>query len=267
MAGRSPVTASEEQKAALRALAASRDCSEEDPARAVLLTLAGWTVWRRDRTASGRPCPDTVCVNGSDRSGEGPGIRQDDRALASFGCRVALPRVALVVAPFERERRRGRPFAGRRLGGGGAEVEIADKGVFRRQSQRRLDLRVVAIAAREPDAAVAESLGGQQDAVGSAGHGEHLVDDANAWVVLDDDRSYGDDQWRPQRFAALRLQIRWARLRFASPPGFGEDRTQSVTRCAPDQDEAPWPQRAMVRRAAGGCEDRLQVFSIWRRFG
>ena len=43
MAGKSPVVASAEQKAALRALAGSRDRGEADRARAVLLTLSGWT--------------------------------------------------------------------------------------------------------------------------------------------------------------------------------------------------------------------------------
>ena len=43
MAGKSPVTASEEQRNALQALAFSRDRGEADRARAVLLTLAGWT--------------------------------------------------------------------------------------------------------------------------------------------------------------------------------------------------------------------------------
>jgi transposase len=43
MAGRSPVTASEEQKAALETLAASKDRGEADRARAILLTLKGWT--------------------------------------------------------------------------------------------------------------------------------------------------------------------------------------------------------------------------------
>ncbi len=42
MAGKSPVTASEEQKAALEALASSRDRGEADRARAILLTLEGW---------------------------------------------------------------------------------------------------------------------------------------------------------------------------------------------------------------------------------
>jgi transposase len=43
MAGKSPVTASEEQKAALEALASSRDRGEADRARAILLTLEGWS--------------------------------------------------------------------------------------------------------------------------------------------------------------------------------------------------------------------------------
>ena len=43
MAGKSPVTASAEQVAALEALAASRDRGEADRARAMLLTLKGWT--------------------------------------------------------------------------------------------------------------------------------------------------------------------------------------------------------------------------------
>jgi transposase len=43
MAGKSPLTASTEQKRELEALAASRDRGEADRARAVLLTLGGWT--------------------------------------------------------------------------------------------------------------------------------------------------------------------------------------------------------------------------------
>jgi transposase len=43
MAGRSPVAASGEERAALRSLAASRERGEADRARAVLLTLTGWS--------------------------------------------------------------------------------------------------------------------------------------------------------------------------------------------------------------------------------
>ena len=43
MAGKSLLAASEEQRAALRSLAESRDRGEADRARSVLLTLAGWT--------------------------------------------------------------------------------------------------------------------------------------------------------------------------------------------------------------------------------
>jgi len=69
MAGKSPVMASDEQRAALAALASSRDRGEADRARAVLLTLAGWTspkiaeafgvredtvrLWRSDFSAGG----------------------------------------------------------------------------------------------------------------------------------------------------------------------------------------------------------------------
>jgi len=69
MAGKSPVTASDEQRAALGVLAGSRDRGAADRARAVLLTLAGWTrptiaeafgvredtvrLWRSDFAAAG----------------------------------------------------------------------------------------------------------------------------------------------------------------------------------------------------------------------
>jgi transposase len=43
MAGKSPVKASDQQRTALDALAASRERGEADRARAVLLTLNGWT--------------------------------------------------------------------------------------------------------------------------------------------------------------------------------------------------------------------------------
>ena len=43
MAGKSPVKASDEQRAALEVLAASRNRGEADRARALLLTLDGWT--------------------------------------------------------------------------------------------------------------------------------------------------------------------------------------------------------------------------------
>jgi transposase len=43
MAGNSPVTADVEQRSALVALSRSRDRGEADRARAILLTLSGWT--------------------------------------------------------------------------------------------------------------------------------------------------------------------------------------------------------------------------------
>jgi transposase len=43
MAGKSPLAATEEQRRALMALSRSRDRGEADRARAILLTLSGWT--------------------------------------------------------------------------------------------------------------------------------------------------------------------------------------------------------------------------------
>src|SRR6201987_3228262 len=43
MTGKSPLSATDEQRAALGVLAGSRDRGEADRARAVLLTLAGWS--------------------------------------------------------------------------------------------------------------------------------------------------------------------------------------------------------------------------------
>jgi transposase len=43
MAGKSPVAATEDQRRALMALSRSRDRGEADRARAILLTLSGWT--------------------------------------------------------------------------------------------------------------------------------------------------------------------------------------------------------------------------------
>jgi transposase len=43
MAGKSPVTVDEEQRQGLLALSRSRDRGEADRARAILLTLSGWT--------------------------------------------------------------------------------------------------------------------------------------------------------------------------------------------------------------------------------
>src|SRR5438477_8975781 len=43
MAGKSPVTATDDQKVALKRLAGGADRAEADRARAILLTLGGWT--------------------------------------------------------------------------------------------------------------------------------------------------------------------------------------------------------------------------------
>jgi transposase len=69
MSGKSPVTASEDQRVALSVLAGSRDRGEADRARAVLLTLAGWTSPRIAEAFSVRE--DTVRDWRSDFAGGG----------------------------------------------------------------------------------------------------------------------------------------------------------------------------------------------------
>src|SRR5208337_1141055 len=66
MSGKSPVLASEDQRAALTALAGSRDRGEADRARAILLTLSGWTSPRIAEAFSVRE--DTVRLWRSDFS-------------------------------------------------------------------------------------------------------------------------------------------------------------------------------------------------------
>jgi len=58
MTGKSPVAATEEQRRALMALSRSRDRGEADRARAILLTLSGWTSGQIAEAFGGRE--DTV---------------------------------------------------------------------------------------------------------------------------------------------------------------------------------------------------------------
>ena len=87
MAGKSPVQASEDQVSALQALASSRERGEADRARAVLLTLAGWT---------------------SARIAEAFGVRQDTVRLwrsdfARGGAAALEARMAAGPAPLKAE--------------------------------------------------------------------------------------------------------------------------------------------------------------------
>ena len=102
MTGRSPLSASEAQSAALTALAGSRERGEADRARAVLLTLNGWTSGRIAEAFGVRE--DTVRLWRSDfmKGGvealkasvaPGPAPVKSEAAL-----RVALPLLAEPVA-------------------------------------------------------------------------------------------------------------------------------------------------------------------------
>src|SRR6202140_1633997 len=102
MGGKSPVAANEEQRAALMALAGSRERGEADRARAVLLTLAGWTsariaeafgvredtvrLWRSDFMSGGVEALKATVA-------PGPAPVKSEAAL-----RVAMPLLAEPVA-------------------------------------------------------------------------------------------------------------------------------------------------------------------------
>ena len=102
MTGRSPLSATEMQRAELTALAGSRDRGEADRARAVLLTLSGWTSPRIAEAFGVRE--DTVRLWRGDfmqggvealtaRVAPGPAPVKSEAAL-----RVALPLLAEPVA-------------------------------------------------------------------------------------------------------------------------------------------------------------------------
>ena len=81
MTGKSPIRASDEQRVALVALAGSRDRGEADRARAVLLTLAGWTSPRIAEAFAVRE--DTVRLWRSDFAGGGVAALQAQRRTRS----------------------------------------------------------------------------------------------------------------------------------------------------------------------------------------
>jgi len=105
MAGKSPVTATEEQKTALKALGLCADRAEADRARALLLTLDGWTSARIAQAFGVRE--DTVRLWRSDFARSGVDALRARIApgpvplKAQAALRVAAP---LLSAPVEDRR-------------------------------------------------------------------------------------------------------------------------------------------------------------------
>lgn len=83
MTGKSPISASDEQRAGLTALAGSRDRGEADRARAVLLPLSGWTSARIAEAFGVRE--DTVRLWRSGFASGGVGVESDRRARPGPG--------------------------------------------------------------------------------------------------------------------------------------------------------------------------------------
>ena len=136
MAGKSPVRARDDEKAALEALASGADRAEADRARAILLTLAGWT---------------------SGRIAEAFGVRQDDgAAMAQRFSSAAGSRLSRRASLRVRSRSRRRPrfgvagtcliSAGRRS----AQLDPGPPGRGDRQPRRRDDLKIAAVESSAP---------------------------------------------------------------------------------------------------------------------
>ena len=102
MAGKSPVTATDDQLVALRAVANGADRAEADRARAILLTLGGWTSARIAEAFGVRE--DTVRLWRSDFMADGVGSLRASIApgptpvKAAAALRVAEPLLSAPVA-------------------------------------------------------------------------------------------------------------------------------------------------------------------------
>jgi transposase len=144
MGGKSPVAASEDQRAALTALAGSRERGEADRARAVLLTLSGWTSARIAEAFGVRE--DTVRLWRSD-FGKG-GVAALKASIAPGPPPVKSETALRVVAPLLDQ-----PVADRRnwtIARLRAEVE-AREGVSISRSQLSKALRKKTSAGGGPD--------------------------------------------------------------------------------------------------------------------
>ncbi len=111
MVGRSPVVASQQQRDALAQLASSRDRAEADRARAILLTLDGWTSAhigaafgvREDVVRARRSGRGASRLTRSNRASAGEGARGAGRARGNFVGSCRRP-AKLAAAAIVRDR-------------------------------------------------------------------------------------------------------------------------------------------------------------------
>src|SRR5215213_1052670 len=153
MAGKSPVVASAAPRRELMALSHSRDRGEADRARALLLTLAGWT---------------------SPRIAEAFGVREDTvrlwRSAFMTGGVDALRRRCPGSSPGQgRVRARGRRGGSVGTSGGSPQLDLAAAGRRDRETLRRAHLALTALGRVAPKGAFRwrrprHTLKGRQDA-------------------------------------------------------------------------------------------------------
>ena len=134
MAGKSPVRVRDDEKAALKALASGADRAEADRARAILLTLAGWT---------------------SERIAEAFSVRQDTvRIWRSDFISGGVEALKASVAPGRSRSRRGGASGGRaaliRAGRRSAQLDLGPPRPGDRQPRRGDDLKIAAVEGFAP---------------------------------------------------------------------------------------------------------------------
>jgi Homeodomain-like domain len=170
MAGKSPMKASAEQRAALEVLAASRERGEADRARAVLLTLNGWTSGRIAEAFGVRE--DTVRLWRSDFMRGG--VEALEAAVAPGPPRLKSEAALRVVAPLLEA-----PVAGVRPG----KLRVADAlgGIG-----HLLDPQIAGIGEHRIRIVVRSPAAQLRKRVGEPGHPVHVIEqlrDPRSWAA------------------------------------------------------------------------------------
>jgi hypothetical protein len=163
------------------------------------------------------------------------------------------------VAPLAGRHRRLRPRFG-------AEVEEADDGIVRRQSECGLHLSVIGRPAGLPHGTEAERQRGEHHGVRRRTRGQHLLDERyfHRRVAARGDRH---DERRAQRLEALAAQRLLVRVRMCATQVRGQQLAEALARRAAHDHEAPRAQPPMIRGTHGAGEDQLERSRIGRRLG
>jgi hypothetical protein len=153
---------------------------------------------------------------------------------------------------LERRPREGRSGSGR------AEREEADQTARRFEAQHRRHVRIVGVEAGHPHAGVAQEVRGVQH-VHRRRAGRQQLLDLGDLVVGFDLGADSDDQGRALNPGAIFVDRRRRVFGIALLDGFGHAVGPFRLGVATDDDEAPRPQAAMVRRPQASVEDDVEI--------